>query len=247
MDAPSPTEPPTPIERLVRPFQEFTKLESSGGILLIGCTLIALGWANSPWAESYFHLWHTPLTFGLGEAAVSQPLHFWINDGLMAVFFLLVGLEIKREVLVGELASVRQAVLPIAAALGGMAVPAGLYVLFNRAGPGASGWGIPMATDIAFALGVLAILGKRVPLALKVFLAAVAIADDIGAVLVIAIFYTAQISWIALGVGAAFFAALIAMNRAGARHPFIYALLGFGLWLAFVRSGVHATVPGVQQ
>jgi Na+:H+ antiporter, NhaA family len=245
MSTPNATEVATPIERIVRPFHEFTKLESSGGILLIGCTILALVWANSPWAETYAHLWHTPLTFGLGDAAFSKPLHFWINDGLMAVFFLLVGLEIKREVLVGELASVRQAVLPIAAALGGMLVPAGLYALFNRNGTGSSGWGIPMATDIAFALGLLAILGKRVPLALKVFLAAVAIADDIGAVLVIAVFYTATISWLALGIGAAFFAALVAMNRAGARHPFVYTVLGFGLWAAFVQSGVHATVAGV--
>lgn len=245
MGAHSSTAPATPIERIVRPFQEFTKLESSGGILLIGCTIIALVWANSPWAESYFHLWHTPLTLGLGDATISRPLHFWINDGLMAVFFLLVGLEIKREVLVGELASVRQAVLPIAAALGGMLVPAGLYAFFNHAKPGAAGWGIPMATDIAFAFGLLALLGKRVPLALKVFLAAVAIADDIGAVLVIAVFYTAKISWIALGIGAAFFAALILMNRARARHPSVYAILGFGMWAAFVESGVHATVAGV--
>jgi NhaA family Na+:H+ antiporter len=242
---PSPTDSATPIERIVRPFQEFTQLEASGGILLIGCTVLALAWANSPWAEGYFHLWHTPLTLGLGGSAFSKPLHFWINDGLMAVFFLLVGLEIKREVLVGELASVRQAVLPIAAALGGMLVPAGLYVFFNHSRAGAAGWGIPMATDIAFALGLLALLGKRVPPTLKVFLAAVAIADDIGAVLVIAVFYTSTISWIALGIGAAFLAALIAMNRAGARHPFVYAVLGFGLWLAFVRSGVHATVAGV--
>jgi len=163
----------------------------------------------------------------------------------MALFFLLVGLEIKREILIGELASFRKAALPIAAALGGMIVPGGLYVLFNHSGPGASGWGIHMATDIAFALGVLALLGDRVPLCLKVFLAALAIADDIGAVLVIAFFYTEQISWISLGVGGLFFVALIAANRAGARHPFIYAALGVGLWLAFVRSEIHATVAGV--
>jgi len=234
-----------PIERLVRTFQEFARLEASAGILLIGCTVVAVAWANSPWSGGYFRLWHTDPTFGFAGRLLSQPLHFWINDGLMALFFLLVGLEIKREILIGELASFRKAALPIAAALGGMIVPAGLYVLFNHSGPGASGWGIPMATDIAFALGVLALLGDRVPLSLKVFLAALAIADDIGAVLVIAFFYTEQISWISLGVGGLFFVALIAANRAGARHPFIYAALGVGLWLAFLRSGIHATVAGV--
>jgi Na+:H+ antiporter, NhaA family len=235
----------TPVERFARPFQEFAKSEASGGILLIACTVVALTWANSPWSGSYFHFWHADPTFGFGGRLFSQPLHFWINDGLMALFFLLVGLEIKREILIGELASFRKAALPIAAALGGMIVPAGLYVLFNHSGPGASGWGIPMATDIAFALGVLALLGDRVPLSLKVFLASLAIADDIGAVLVIAFFYTEQISWISLGVGGLFFVALIAANRAGARHPFIYAALGVGLWLAFLRSGIHATVAGV--
>jgi len=207
--------------------------------------VVALAWANSPWSASYFHLWHTDPTLGLAGGLLSQPLHFWINDGLMALFFLLVGLEIKRETLVGELASFQKAALPIAAALGGMIVPAGFYALFNQGGPGAAGWGIPMATDIAFALGVLALLGERVPVSLKVFLAALAIADDIGAVLVIAVFYTEQISWISLGVGGLFFLALIAANRAGARHPLVYVVVGFGLWLAFLPSGIHATVAGV--
>jgi NhaA family Na+:H+ antiporter len=238
-------EPATPIERFVRPFQAFARLEAAGGILLIACTIGALAWANSPWAASYFHLWHINVTFGFGRARISEELHFWINDGLMAVFFLLVGLEIKREALVGELASFRKAALPIAAALGGLLFPAVLYTLLNRTGPGAAGWGIPMATDIAFALGVLALLGDRVPASLKVFLAALAIADDIGAVLVIAFFYTAHISWISLAVAGAFFVALIAVNRIGVRHPLIYAVLGIGLWLAFLQSGIHATVAGV--
>ena len=229
----------------MRPIQAFTRLEAAGGILLIACTIVALLWANSPWAASYFHLWHINVTFAFGGARISEELHFWINDGLMAVFFLLVGLEIKREALVGELASFKKAALPIAAALGGLLVPAVLYTLLNRGGPGAAGWGIPMATDIAFALGVLALLGDRVPASLKVFLAALAIADDIGAVLVIAFFYTAQISWISLVVAGAFFVTLMAMNRIGLRHPLIYALLGSGLWLAFLQSGIHATVAGV--
>lgn len=235
----------TPIERLARPFQEFAKLEASGGILLIGCTVAALLWANSPWAGSYFALWHTKLTFGFAGRQLSEELHFWINDGLMAIFFLLVGLEIKREVLVGELASMRKAALPIVAALGGMIGPATTYFLFNRAGPGVAGWGVPMATDIAFALGVLALLGDRVPTSLKVFLAALAIADDLGAVLVIALFYTAEISWLSLTIAGMFLIALIVMNRIGARHPLIYIILGFGLWLAFLQSGIHATVAGV--
>ncbi len=235
----------TPMKRLLRPFQEFARLEASGGILLIGCMVVALAWANSPWSDSYFHLWHTDPTFGLAGTRLSKPLHFWINDGLMALFFLLVGLEIKRETLVGELASFQKAALPIAAALGGMIVPAGFYALFNHGGAGAAGWGIPMATDIAFALGVLALLGDRVPVSLRIFLCALAIADDIGAVLVIALFYTAQIFWVSLGVGGLFFVALIAANRAGVRHPSVYALLGIGLWLAFLQSGIHATVAGV--
>jgi NhaA family Na+:H+ antiporter len=245
MNEPRPHEAVTPIQRLVRPFQEFADLEASGGILLIGCTVAALIWANSPWAGSYFHLWHTNLTVGFAGRLLREPLHFWINDGLMALFFLLVGLEIKRETLIGELASLRKAALPIAAALGGMIVPASLYTLLNHGGPGATGWGIAMATDIAFALGVLALLGDRVPTSLKVFLAALAIADDLGAVLVIAFFYTEQISWVSLGVAGLFFVALIAANRGGARHPLIYAVLGIGLWLAFLQSGIHATVAGV--
>ncbi len=235
----------TPIERLTKPFEEFARLESSGGILLIVCTVAALLWANSPWGDSYFSLWHTKLTVGFAKATLSKEIHFWINDGLMAVFFLLVGLEIKREVLIGELASLQKAALPLVGALGGMLIPAGLYFLCNREGAGAAGWGVPMATDIAFALGVLALLGDRVPTSLKVFLAALAIADDIGAVLVIAFFYTEQISWISLAVAGGFFFALIVMNRIGVRHAMVYVILGIGLWLAFLQSGIHATVAGV--
>jgi Na+:H+ antiporter, NhaA family len=234
-----------PVERIVRPFQDFAHKQSSGGILLIAATAVALVWANSPWGESYAALWHTKLTVGVGDASISKDLTHWINDGLMAVFFLVVGLEIKREVLVGELSSVRGAALPIAAALGGAMVPAAIYLAINAGTEGSAGWGIPMATDIAFALGVLALLGERAPVALKVFLTALAIVDDIVAVLVIALFYTSEISWGALGVGAVFLVALVAANLIGVGRTLVYALLGIGLWLCFLLSGVHATIAGV--
>jgi NhaA family Na+:H+ antiporter len=233
------------VERVLRPVQEFAHKESGSGVLLLGCTAVALVLANSPWSGAYRHLWESYATVGVGDFAIRETLQHWINDGLMAVFFLVVGLEIKREVLVGELASLRRAALPLAAALGGMVVPALFYLTLNAGGPGEAGWGIPMATDIAFALGVLALLGSRVPFALKVFLAALAIVDDIGAVLVIALFYTANVSLVALGWGAACLALLVGCNRAGLRHPAPYAIIGLALWLAFLESGVHATVAGV--
>jgi NhaA family Na+:H+ antiporter len=235
----------TPIVKLVRPFQEFAERESSGGILLLACTLIALVWANSPWADGYTALWHTPFTVALGSFNLSKELHFWVNDGLMAVFFFVVGLEIKRELLAGELASARQAALPIIAALGGVVAPALFYSLVNSGGPGAQGWGIPMATDIAFAIGVMALLGDRIPLGLKVFLTALAIVDDIAAVLVIAVFYTADLSWNALGIAVAFLLMALAANRLGVRHTLPYAILGGLVWLTVLQSGVHATVAGV--
>jgi NhaA family Na+:H+ antiporter len=234
-----------PVERIVRPFQDFANKQSSGGILLLAATAIALAWANSPWGESYVALWHTKLTVGVGDFSLTKDLTHWINDGLMAVFFLVVGLEIKREVLVGELSSARNAVLPVAAALGGAVVPALIYFAINAGTEGSAGWGIPMATDIAFALGVLALLGQRAPTALKVLLTALAIVDDIVAVLVIALFYTSEISWGALGVGAAFLAALIVANVLGVGRTLVYAVLGTGLWLCFLLSGVHATIAGV--
>ena len=240
-----PPPPRTPIERLVSPFQRFARTETAGGIVLIACTAAAVAWANSAWADAYHHLLETPITVGLGGKVAAYPLHRWINDGLMAVFFFLVGLEIKREVLAGELASPRKAALPIAGALGGMLVPAGIFALLNAGGPGAAGWGIPMATDIAFAIGVLALLGRRTPLALKVFLTALAIVDDIGAVVVIALFYTAGIAWGALAAGFGLLALLGIANAMGVRRPVVYTLLGVVTWAAFLRSGIHATIAGV--
>ena len=234
-----------PIERVLRPFREFAHLESSGGLLLLATTALALLWANSPWAASYDALWHTKVTVGAEGFGLSLDLHHWINDGLMALFFFVVGLEIKRELLVGELASVRRAALPVAAAVGGMVLPALVYTAFNAGTVGAGGWGIPMATDIAFALGVLALLGRRAPLALKVFLTALAVVDDLGAVLVIALFYTPAVSWPALGTAAVCLAAAVIVNRMGVRHLLPYALIGVALWLAVLASGVHATVAGV--
>lgn len=239
------TQPNPPIQRVISPITRFMHAETSGGIVLMACAVIALIWANSPWSASYHDLWQVKLTIGVPGFAISETLIHWINDGLMAVFFFIVGLEIKREVLVGELASPRQAALPIAAAIGGMLFPAGLYLLLNGGGAGAAGWGIPMATDIAFSLGVLALLGTRAPTGLKIFLTALAIVDDLGAVLVIALFYTAAISWTALAIGAGFLVLLVAANLLHVRHPIVYALFGFGLWVAFLQSGVHATIAGV--
>jgi NhaA family Na+:H+ antiporter len=238
--------PPQPVDRLLAPFREFSAREASGGVLLMGAALIALIWANSPFADSYDSLWLTTFTIGTGEFAISKSLHLWINDGLMAIFFLVVGLEIKREVLVGELASARRAILPIAAAVGGAVLPAILFLVIAGGDPEAArGWGVPMATDIAFALGVLALLGSRVPIGLRIFLTALAIVDDLLAVLVIAIFYTSEVTLPALGAAAVILGALVIANRLGVRRPIVYALLGVALWVAVLQSGIHATVAGV--
>lgn len=232
-------------ERLLNPLREFIHTEASSGIILLGATCVALLWANSAWGDSYNDLWQAELTIGFEQYGLSKSLLHWINDGLMAVFFFVVGLEIKREVLVGELASMRQAMLPVTAAFGGALIPAIIFLLFNAGTATSGGWGIPMATDIAFALGVLALLGSRVPTALKIFVTALAIVDDILAVLVIALFYTETVNWNYLLLGGGLFLALVAANRAHIARPFVYGLLGFGLWLAFLNSGVHATVAGV--
>ena len=234
-----------PIRPLIRPFQEFAARETSGGILLLLCTVAALVWVNSAWAPSYEALWHTKLIVGLGDRTLDRDLHFWVNDGLMAIFFFVVGLEIKRELLVGELASVRQAALPIVGALGGVLAPALIYTSLNYGGAGAAGWGVPMATDIAFVIGVMALLGDRVPLGLKIFLTALAIVDDIAAVLVIALFYTADIAWAGVAAAAICVVLLLLANRMGIRHPLPYALVGVILWMAVLHSGVHATIAGV--
>jgi Na+:H+ antiporter, NhaA family len=233
------------IDRLMRPFKTFAHIEASGGILLLVCTVIAMILANSSLAEAYHHLWEVPISIGISKFHITESLHHWINDGLMTVFFFVVGLEIKRELMVGELANPRQAALPIAGAIGGMIFPALIYIALNYGTEGKPGWGIPMATDIAFALGVITLMGKRVPLSLKVFLVALAIVDDLGAVLVIALFYTSNISWYMLGAAAAVYIVMIGMNMSGIRHPVPYAIMGFFLWIAFLKSGVHATISGV--
>ncbi|MBK5108891.1 MAG: Na+/H+ antiporter NhaA [Anaerolineales bacterium] len=225
--------------------QDFVRIEASGGIILLICAIIALVWANSALSESYFHFWETEFALGLGERIISLPLIEWINDGLMVLFFFVVGLEIKRQLTTGELSRPRKAVLPLAAALGGMLVPAAIYLVFNAGGPGEPGWGIPMATDIAFTLGVLALLGSRAPLSLKIFFTALAIADDLGAILVLAIFYSSEIHWISLLIAAVILAILIILNRIRIYSPWPYALLGVGLWLAFIESGIHPTIAGV--
>lgn len=233
------------VDRVLAPFRAFAHTASAGGIVLLAATAIALAWANSPWSESYHHLWESPVGFEVGAWSVRSTLHHLVNDGLMAVFFFVVGLEIKREVLAGELRTLRSAALPMVAALGGMVVPAAVYALVNRGGPGAGGWGVPMATDIAFALGVLALLGDRVPTGLKVFLAALAIVDDIGAVLVIAVFYSGGVAWNALLASAVLLLVAAGANAAGVRRPWAYGALGLALWGTVLASGVHATVAGV--
>ena len=236
-----------PIDRITRPFGHFMHHQGAGGILLFAASIVALVWANSPWHAAYHHLWELPFGIDVAGHRLERTLHHWINDGLMAMFFFVVGLELKREMVGGELSDPRKALLPVAAGFGGMAAPALIYLLFNPAGTEmARGWGVPMATDIAFALGILALLGDKVPAALKVFLATVAIADDLGSVLVIAFFYTDQIGWTYLAVGGGALALLVSANLLGVRSPVFFGFIGIGLlWTAFLLSGVHATIAGV--
>ena len=235
----------TPIARILHPMQEFIQQEQSSGIILLAATILALLIANSPLAEGYFALLDAKVGLVAGPFELKESVLHWVNDGLMAIFFFVVGLEIKREVIAGELANLRAATLPIIAAVGGVLAPALIFLALNAGGLGARGWGVPMATDIAFALGCMALLGSRIPFALKIFLTAVAIVDDLIAVLVIAIFYSGGLNAAALGVGLVVLVALFGVNMFGIRAPIIYAVLGVVVWLAFLESGVHATIAGV--
>ena len=235
----------SPIERLTIPVQRFMHNEVSAGIMLLIAAIAALALANSPLKDAFAQMWETHFIIGLADFNYDKSLHHWVNDGLMAVFFFVIGLEIKRALLLGELASPRRAALPIAAAIGGMVVPAAIYLSLNPSGEAARGWGVPMATDIAFSLGVLALLGSRAPLSLKVFLTAFAVVDDIGAIMVIAIFFTETISWMHLAIGVGLLLFIVALNSIGVRNTLVYALLSVAIWVSFFESGIHATVSGV--
>ena len=235
-----------PVPRLIaRPVRHFLNTEAAGGIVLLVATVVALVWANSPFSDSYAALWETHLSVELGDFVLDQDLRHWVNDALMAIFFFVVGLEIKRELVVGELNEIRRAALPALAALGGMVVPALFYAALNAGGPGAAGWGIPMATDIAFAVGVLALLSKRVPPGLKVFLLSLAIVDDIGAILVIALFYSGGLEPLWLMAAGMLLLLMVFLRRANVFWVPIYVVVGSAVWLATFESGVHATIAGV--
>ena len=227
------------------PVSHFIHLEYTSGIVLLISVVIAIVWANSPFHDFYEHLWHINFSVGFDKFLLSHPLHIWINDGLMAIFFFVIGLELKREFMEGELSSLQKASLPMTAALGGMLVPAVIYFFINKGTPAAHGWGIPMATDIAFALALLSMASKHIPVSIKIFLSALAVADDLGAVLVIAFFYTEQINFVPLAIGAGFLLLLMLGNRMGIRSALFYLLLGIGAWIGFLLSGVHATIAGV--
>ena len=240
-DEPSRTDGP----RFIRPLRDFLHTESAGGIVLVAATVVALIWANSPWKASYVDLWATHLDISLGSHSLDLTLREWINDGLMALFFFVVGLEIKRELVEGELREPRRAALPAIAALGGMLVPAAVYLAINVGGDAVDGWGIPMATDIAMAVGVLSLLGSRVAPSLKLFLLALAIVDDIGAILVIAVFYSDDIHYDALIVAVVMAIAVIVLRRLNVWYTPLYAVLGVSMWVFLHESGIHATIVGV--
>jgi NhaA family Na+:H+ antiporter len=231
--------------RVFQTAQSFMQVEAASGVVLMLAAIVALVWANSPWWESYFDFWHTKVLVEAEIFDIHLDLKEWVNDALMTIFFFVVGLEIKRELVHGELSSARRALLPAAGALGGMAAPALIYTVFNLGHAGAHGWGVPVATDIAFAVGILSLLSRRVPFSLKVFLLALAIADDIGGILVIAVFYAGEINFLALGLAASTVVAIFLMNRSGVRTINIYVVAGAILWLTMLQSGVHATIAGV--
>jgi len=245
MPATAKRKPSVRREARLRPLQRFVQAEASSGVLLVVAAVAAVLWANSPWGAAYQDLWHVELTFDLSFVTVTSDLREFVNDGAMTLFFFVVSLEIKRELLRGELASFRKATLPIAAAAGGMLVPALIYTAWNAGGDGGHGWGIPMATDIAFALGVLALTGPRIPSSLRVFLLALAIVDDLGAILVIALFYADTLALEPLLWGGLVLAVVGASRIAGVRSILYYVILGGLLWLAMLESGVHATLTGV--
>jgi Na+:H+ antiporter, NhaA family len=251
-DAESEATPPEawpPLFRLTqavrRPVERFLHVEASSGIVLLAATAIALIWANSAWADSYRQLWHTPVALRVGSFAFERSLEWIVNDVLMAIFFFVVGLEIRREIHQGELSEWRRALLPAAAALGGMIVPAGLYLAVAGGAETHHGWGVPMATDIAFALGVLALLGRRVPPALRVLLLALAVIDDLGAILVIALFYSGPINGAGLFAAALSLGAILLLQATGVRRMLVYALPAFGVWAGVYAAGVHPTIAGV--
>lgn len=226
--------------------QSFLESQTSGGLVLLICTVIALVVANVPALQHLQELWHIEAGFSIGNFKIEMSVMHWINDALMAVFFFVVGLEIKREMLVGELSSVKKATLPIFAALGGMLVPAAIYAIFNHGTPTSNGWGIPMATDIAFAVGVISILGKRCPSALKIFLLALAIVDDLGAIIVLALFYPShELNFVFMGLALVVFLILILFNKMKVNSPYVYMMFGLVLWYFVFRSGIHATIAGV--
>lgn len=237
----------TPIDRFViKPVSKLINNSSASGIVLFSAVIIALIMANSPWSEQFNAFWEHHFSIQLADMSVSKSLHHWINDGLMAVFFFVIGLELKREIMSGELSNPRNAILPIGAGIGGMLFPAAIFLIFNHSGAGTDGWGIPMATDIAFALGILHLLGDKIPTSLKVFLTVLAIADDLGAVLVIAFFYTSDISFDSLAVASIFLSIMFIGNFIGIRSLLFYSIVGLGgFWLSFSMSGVHATISGV--
>ncbi|MEO3406608.1 Na+/H+ antiporter NhaA [Mucilaginibacter sp. CAU 1740] len=234
-----------PIDKIARPVSRFIQQEHTSGIVLFAAVIVAIVWVNSPLQHFYHELWDIKITVGFGKYVLDHPLHLWINDGLMAIFFFVIGIELKREFMAGELSSIKKASMPMFAALGGMLVPALIYFLINRGSASANGWGIPMATDIAFALALLSIAGKHIPSSVKVFLSALAVADDLGAVLVIAIFYSTSINIMPLTIGMWLLVVLLIGNKMGIRSVLFYLVIGFAVWVAFLLSGIHATIAGV--